>query len=269
MDFNKIEKARSFDILKKPIMIGRNCRMRKIILLLVVAMTLISGCVKEEALLKIVKKEGNELSDVERHGGYIITFVPETENPEPEEMDIAKVNIAAYLDEKGYNLSVVTKKDSVITAEIPRLENPEEILNDIDTINDSVKVTFRDSEGNILLDGATDIASAEYRYGQISEYGSAEHHIALAFTKEGTEKFAEATKIVSEKTEGNNYISIYLDDEEISCPRVSEPIYQSSCVISGSFTEETARTFAVQINRKSTPFKLRIDTVNRILPQGE
>ena len=129
----------------------------------------------------------------------------------------------------------------------------------------AAKLTFRDADGNIVLDGATDIKTAEYEYGTTSNMGTAAPHVKLTLKSEAVSKFAEATRNASMRAgEGKNYISIYLDDLVISSPSVSEEINSEECVITGNFTPETAKMLANQIKSGQLPFSLKVITKETI-----
>lgn len=67
----------------------------------------------------------------------------------------------------------------------------------------------------------------------------------------GKEKFAAATE-----TYLNQQISIWMDDVCLSAPTVNSVIADGSAQISGSFTAESAKTLADNINGGALPFKL-------------
>lgn len=197
-------------------------------------------------------------------GGSIINFEADTDNPSKEDMDAAMSVVRTRLDSQGYYDANVTQRgNDTISIEIPNIENPEAA---VQMLGATAKLTFRDPDNNVIMEGGTDVKRATYRYGQISEYGSAEHHVVLEFTNEGTKKFSDATATISGRTDGKNYISIFLDEEEISSPTVKEAITQNNCVISGSFTEASASGLANQIQSGQLPFALKEAELRSIGP---
>jgi len=187
-------------------------------------------------------------------GGSVITFQADAENPTEDQMDVVEAIFQKRLVSLGKTDARITKGETgKITVEIPAeydTDKAAEILGSV------AKLTFVDADGNVVLDGATDIKDASYQYGAISQAGNAEAHVQVTFTKEAVAKFSEATKKAASAGEGKNYIAIKMDEEIVSQPRVSEQINSDSCVISGDFTPETAQELANQIKSGALPFNL-------------
>lgn len=184
--------------------------------------------------------------------------------PSQEDMDAAMAVVRTRLDSQGYyDATVVQRGNKTISIEIPNISDPEEA---VQMLGATAKLTFRDPEGNVIMEGGTDVKRATYKYGQTTENGAMEHYVELEFTSEGTKKFSEATSVISANAAGNNYISIYLDEDVISSPSVSEPITTSTCVINGSFTEASASALANQIQSGQLPFALKEAELRSIGP---
>ncbi len=197
-------------------------------------------------------------------GGSIISFEADTDNPSQTDMDAAMAVVRNRLDSQGYYDATVTQRgDKTISIEIPNINDPETA---VQMLGATAKLTFRDPDGNVIMEGGTDVKRATYRYGQTQENGSMEHYVELEFTDEGTKKFSDATQTISAKPQGSNYIAIYLDEEQISSPMVSEPITTSTCVINGNFTEASASGLANQIQSGQLPFALKEAELRSIGP---
>lgn len=197
-------------------------------------------------------------------GGSIISFEADAENPSQTDMDAAMAVVRNRLDSQGYYDATVTQRgDNTISIEIPNISNPEDA---VQMLGATAKLTFRDPEGNVIMEGGTDVKRATYRYGQTTENGNMEHYVELEFTDEGVKKFTEATTKISANASGSNYIAIYLDEDQISNPTVSEPITTSTCVINGSFTEASASALANQIQSGQLPFALKEAELRSIGP---
>lgn len=52
--------------------------------------------------------------------------------------------------------------------------------------------------------------------------------------------------------------AIVLDGEVISAPRINEPIYGGSSIISGSFTTENANDLAISLNSGALPVNFKV-----------
>jgi preprotein translocase subunit SecD len=114
-----------------------------------------------------------------------------------------------------------------------------------DFLAEPADLTFVDPEGNIVITGQ-DVKSASPGYieGQ-------KPVVNFELYPEGTEKFAEATK----KYVGQ-IISVRLDGESISDPRVESPIVAGKGYIEGSATIEEAKDLAIKIESGALPVEL-------------
>ena len=187
-------------------------------------------------------------------GGSVITFQADAENPTEEQMDVVESIFQKRLVSLGKTDARITKGElGKITVEIPSEYDTDKAA---ELLGSVAKLTFVDADGNVVLDGATDIKSAASRYGQTSQTGNSENYVEVTFTSEAVSKFSEATKKAASAGEGKNYIAIMMDDEIVSQPRVSEQITSESCIISGDFTAETAQELANQIKSGALPFNL-------------
>jgi len=80
-----------------------------------------------------------------------------------------------------------------------------------------------------------------------------EPEVALEFTSEGGSKFAEVTKRLVGKQ-----LAIFLDDVVLTWPRVNTEITDGRAIITGSFTQEGAKTLALQLNAGALPVPVTI-----------
>ena len=100
---------------------------------------------------------------------------------------------------------------------------------EITTENNSIhgNVEFRDETGNVVME-ASDIKSVGVETQDNPTTGEKEYVVTLAFTEEGSEKFKNVTA-----DNIGNVISILVDGEVVSAPRVNNVIANGSCVING------------------------------------
>lgn len=197
-------------------------------------------------------------------GGSVITFKANAENPTEAQMDIVEEIFNTRLTNAGYTEARISRDNGgQITVEIPAVTNTDEAAS---LLGSTAKLTFRDADGNIVLDGATDIKDAEYQYGQVADTASAaEAYVLVTLKPEAVAKFAAATReAVGRTAEGKNYIAIYMDEQMISAPSVQSEINAESCIINGDFTPETAQTLANQIKSGQLPFDLSVITKETI-----
>lgn len=190
-------------------------------------------------------------------GGSVITFQADTDAPTEDQMKVVESIFQTRMTNAGYTEARISQGEAgKITVEIPSVFETDDAAN---LLGDTAKLTFNDADGNVVLDGATDIKDASYQYGKISETGSSVHYVKVEFESEAKQKFAEATRNAAARaSENKNYISIKMDETEVSSPSVSEEINSDSCVISGSFTAETAQDLANKIKSGQLPFDLKV-----------
>ena len=149
--------------------------------------------------------------------------------------------------------------------------NPEAAVKEL---GEMAELTFRkgtdsetDDDGNtiptaeIVLQGA-DVTSAQAQY-RPDDKGDYEYLVALELSPEGSSKFAEAT---AELAGSSTPISIWMDNTMISAPSVNSAITDGSAVITGNFTQETAKKLADQINSGALPFKMETKSFKTISP---
>ncbi len=198
-------------------------------------------------------------------GGSVISFEANAENPSEAEMDVVESIFTARLNASGYTEARISRDDAgKITVEIPAETDTDKAAS---LLGSTAKLTFVDADGTVVLDGATDIKNAEYKFGQTSQNGAQEAYVELTLTSDAVSKFAEATKNAAARAENERYIAIMMDDNMISAPSVKEEINSETCIISGSFTPETAEELANQIKSGALPFDLSVISKDTIGPE--
>ena len=197
-------------------------------------------------------------------GGSIISFEASVASPSDEDMDAAEQVLRNRLDSQGYFDAVVTRQgSSVIRVEIPDIDDPETA---VQLLKADAVLKFTDAEGNVIMEGGTDVEKAVSAYGQLNDSGEQGYFVQLTLTSEGQKKFADATAIAASQPDGSNIIKIMLDETEISSPRVSERIDSKTCIITGNFTEESAKILADQIQSGQLPFSLNESELRSVGP---
>lgn len=148
-----------------------------------------------------------------------------------------------------------------IRVEMPGVENAEEA---IEQIGRTAQLQFFLPDGTLALTGE---GISDSQIATDSNNGG--YKITIDFTKDGSEKFADATEkavagVESKMTDetGNpvstNAIVIALDDEIISAPTVNEKINSRSCEITrpGGFSEAEASSLSALIRGGALPTNL-------------
>lgn len=110
------------------------------------------------------------------------------------------------------------------------------------TIGQPADLIFKDSSGKEWLNGKAHIKNA-YVSGDAQNGG---YLVVLEFTDKGVSKFADATTAI--KDFSDNKLYIYLGDELVSSPTVSETINSKQATITGYDDYEDALNVATAIN---------------------
>ncbi|MCL4359857.1 protein translocase subunit SecD [Patescibacteria group bacterium] len=94
-----------------------------------------------------------------------------------------------------------------------------------------------------------DLESAQLQFS--SQTGEPE--VGITFTPSGARKFGEVTnRLVNKK------LAIFLDNEPLTWPRVNTPITDGQAVITGGFTQDQAKTLALQLNAGALPVPVHV-----------
>jgi len=96
-------------------------------------------------------------------------------------------------------------------------------------------------------------AQADFQRGQNGQALASEPVVNFTLTDDGSKKFADLTKRLTGKQ-----LPIFLDQSCISAPVVQGEIPNGSGIISGSFTSDSAKTLAAQLNAGALPESISI-----------
>ncbi len=211
-------------------------------------------------------------------GGSSITFEAQLAkgyNESNLSTDMASVQamMTKRLDSLGYTEATVELVgDRRIKVDIPAISDPAEA---VEVLGATAQLQFKNGDGDVILTGSG-IKSASAGYGQTSQNAVAsEHYVTVEFTPEAEAAWVEATKAAGQASkEGDtehNFIQISMDDDVISSPSVSAEYAETgitggSCIISGNFDADSAKTLAEQINIGQLPFTLEEVTMSSVGP---
>lgn len=202
-----------------------------------------------------LKPVGEAISlGLDLRGGVYAVY--KAKDPSQENLDTlidGTINIMrTRLSDKGYNEATVTKQGSDrIRIEIPDVQDPASVLNIIGT---PAHLEFRTTDGEVVITG-DDVQSAT----AVTDAAGSEYKVRLVLNESGKEAFAKATSENIGKT-----ISIYLDDDVISSPRVNSAITGGEAVIEGNFTLDSARELASLIQSGALPLDIEQDEVSAV-----
>ncbi len=228
----------------------------------------------EDVAEPVKKDTGRIRKGIDLAGGSVISFeADEASFPQgktsvtEEDMDIVEAIFSTRLTAAGYTEARISRGElGQITVEIPSVFETDKAAT---LLGSAAVLTFVNADGEAVLSG-NDVKDAEYKFGPISQNGSSEAYVELTLTPEAVSKFAAATKAAAAAGDGKNFIAIMMDQNVVSAPMVSQEINSETCIISGSFTPETARELANQIKSGALPFSMKIisqDTIGAELGQ--
>ena len=206
-------------------------------------------------------------------GGVSITYQVKGDTPSDEDMADTIYKLQKRVEQYSTEASVYQEGDNRISIEIPGVTDANKILDElgqpgslyfiaqtgsdgsenytrVGTTGDAGKdfqlnktIEELQEDGSIVLTGS-DVKTATAGAYTDSTTGSKENVVDLEFTKEGTEKFAAATKVAKEAGQS---IGIYYDGAFVSVPNVKAVISDGRAQISGSMSYEEADQLASTI----------------------
>lgn len=210
---------------------------------------------------------------IDLQGGFEILYKiePLEKGKELTEDDLDKTYTAIVnrIDTLGVSEPVIAfEGNNLIRIQLPGVSNEEEARQRIST---TAVLSFRDTNDKLLM--TSDILGNN---GASLMQDSKSFQYEVKLDIKDTAKFYEVTKKISQRTNGNNMIVIWLDyneeldsyeNEKLTCGKdsnmkcisaasVKEGLDGGSVVIQGNFTKEEAQTLVDLINSGSLPTKL-------------
>lgn len=246
------------------------------VIILALAYTSIFGIYGENGDFKVTHIKGiNDIRwGIDINGGVEAVFAPDVEDDDDiSQSDMQAVKSILELRLVAQNITdyeiypdYTSKK---ITLRFPWKSDEKDYDPNtaIDELKATAVLTFRGGYNSdpsslpVVLEGS-DVKEAYNSYQQSStSSGSYEHVVVLNLTDEGKDKFAEATR-----TYKDQQISIWMDNECISAPKVNSVITDGTAIISGDFTAQSAAKLASTINAGALPFGLKVESFSTISP---
>ena len=219
-----------------------------------------------EGVLKIVENRVNALgvseSVVQSLGqDQILVQLPGVNDPEQAERVLggtAQLDFREQLQSTEQQLAIEYQVQRQLLVEQELLKNSEDQeaieknLESIEKTNQAIAQLFKEAiiKGQDLRDALAEPEAP----------GSNNWNVALRFTSEGGQKFAELTKNLAGT---GRSIGIFLDDKLLSAPTVSVEFAETgitggSAVIQGTFTPQQANDLAVQLRGGALPVSVEI-----------
>ncbi len=194
---------------------------------------------------------------IDIRGGVEAVFSPDKSGVDitKEDMDAAKAIVETRLVNKNItDYEVYTDNDNhQIIVRFPWAagESNFDAAAAVQELGETALLKFcrNENKDDVILSGAQDIKNAQ---AGVNDSGA--YVVYLTFTDAGSSKFAAATaELVGSK------ISIWMDDQKISAPKVNTAITNGSAYIDGMENADAAKDLADKINAGSLPFALTVD----------
>ena len=209
-------------------------------------------------------KTGLDLS-----GGVSITYQTSKESPSADEMQDTRYKLQKRVEQYSTEAQVYQEGANRFIVEIPGVTDANKILEELGKPGSLYFIAHKDADGNenytlntqtgqyelaktleeieadggIVLKG-TDVKDAKAAVSQ-DELKNNMHVVSLSLTKDGTKKFADATKAAVDA--GKDTIGIYYDGVFVSVPQVQVVIDNGSAQITGMADAQEAENLASTI----------------------
>jgi protein-export SecD/SecF family membrane protein len=220
------------------------------VIVLAVAAVLSFGYLKDNLNLGLDLQGGAEV---------VLQAVPEEgQTVSSDDMEALKEIMRKRVDNIGVSEPVIQLEGTDrIIVQLAGVDNPDEA---IEILGKTAKLEFVDPRGNVILTGS-DLADAQGVRNSGATDPSEQNVISLTFSKEGAEKFAEATA----KFIGQN-IAIYIDDEKVVDATVKSVISDGKAQISGNYTLEEAVAEAAILKGGALPVDVEVMSKRTVGP---
>ncbi len=199
---------------------------------------------------------------IDIRGGVDSAFEPVGLDRKPTltELEAARAVIEVRLDQKNITDREVTidKENGYVIVRFPWKADEKDFDPEsaIAELGSTAKLTFRDSEGNVLMDGSTVSKSSPMLNQERGGY-----EVSLEFNAEGTKILSKVTERLLGKP-----MSIYMDETEIQSATISAHITEGSCVITGMRDYDYAKELSDKINSGALPFSMATKNYSTISP---
>ncbi len=199
---------------------------------------------------------------IDIRGGVEAIFEPANLDrvPTSEELESAKIIMETRMDAQNILDREITidNTNNQIIVRFPWKSgetdfNPQAAIAEL---GETAKLTFRDPEGNIIVEGK-DVKESIVQLDSKTN----QPVVTLEFNDEGAKLFADATERLV-----NQRIAIYMDETLISAPTVNQKITGGNAIITNMESTEAAKALSDKINSGALPFSLVSKNHSTITP---
>lgn len=159
-----------------------------------------------------------------------------------------------------------------LIVQLAGIQNLDQALN---LIGQTAQLDFRELKDASPLEGTdsaqlflndfvlTDLTGSDLKkaYVAFDSQGGGGAQVALEFSDQGREKFAQITKKNIKKP-----VAIFLDSLPLTIPTVQQEISDGQAVITGNFTPQSAKQLAIQLNAGALPAPINISAQRTVGP---
>ncbi|ATD55343.1 protein translocase subunit SecD [Clostridium chauvoei] len=185
-------------------------------------------------------------------GGVSVLMEIQEENISRDDLEKTRQLLELRVNKLGVaETTVATEGDKRIRVDIPGKFDSNEI---VDSLGKTGNLTFKDPEGNVVLTGK-DVKEAT----AMLDNQTNKPVVSLKLNEDGQKKFADATS----KNIGKQ-ISISMDEEVISSPKVQNAITDGNAIITGSSTIDEAKNLSGLINSGALPVSIKAVSVKNV-----
>jgi preprotein translocase subunit SecD len=205
----------------------------------------------------VTLREGLDLK-----GGAYLVYEADTQGIDPSKVQESLESVRQVFDNRINTLGVtepelrigsIGDKPALIVS-LPGVSDLEKAKS---LLGSTAKLEFQDQQGKVVLEGkdiVADQTSAQPSQDASQGLSSASSwEVRLVLTNEGKDKFATATA-----ANLNKQIAILLDGQVISAPTVNGVISNGDARITGTFTAQQARDFALQLKSGALPVPVHL-----------
>ncbi len=195
----------------------------------------------------VTSQEGGIKLGLDLAGGVSITYQAKEANPSAEDMSDTQYKLQQRVQSYSSEAEVYQEGSNRINIDIPGVSDANKILEELGKPG---SLLFLDENMQTVLEG-TDVASATPMIYKDQQTGSNNYEVALTFTDEGAQKFAEVTAANVGKR-----IAIVYDGVVYSNPTVQAAITGGQASITGMTSYEEADRLAATIRIGSLSLEL-------------
>ena len=195
----------------------------------------------------VTSQEGGIKLGLDLAGGVSITYQAKEANPSAEDMSDTQYKLQQRVQSYSSEAEVYQEGSNRINIDIPGVSDANKILEELGKPG---SLLFLDENMQTVLEG-TDVASATPMIYKDQQTGSNNYEVALTFTDEGAQKFAEVTAANVGKR-----IAIVYDGVIYSNPTVQAAITGGQASITGMTSYEEADRLAATIRIGSLSLEL-------------